>query len=147
MAIFDRKTFQIYTKCAYIQTLSEYFFIIMQPEEVVAIRKSLKMTQEEFGQMIGKSRRAVQSWENGTRSIPKSAEIHINTLSEHSGTQTILDSTSTADELVRLIDEVRKGDQGQWGNLQTKVNELILENQKLRDKIRMIEGVLSDKRS
>ncbi len=47
----------------------------MDSLEIKVARKTLKMTQTTFGETLGASLRAVQSWESGDRNMPKSTEI------------------------------------------------------------------------
>jgi len=42
---------------------------ILTGEEIKSIRTNLKMTQTEFGAMLGAKPRTVQSWENGDRNV------------------------------------------------------------------------------
>ena len=42
---------------------------ILTGEEIKSIRTNLKMTQTEFGAMLGAKLRTVQSWENGDRNV------------------------------------------------------------------------------
>lgn len=52
----------------------------MRSEEIKAVRKELGYTQKEFGEKLGVSLRAVQSWESGDRNISQSAALVLNEL-------------------------------------------------------------------
>lgn len=54
----------------------------MNALEVKRTRESLNLSQLEFATMLGKSVRAVQSWEQGTRNIPSSVVILINNITQ-----------------------------------------------------------------
>ena len=43
------------------------------PEEIKSIRKDLKLTTGQFGEILGVSRRTVESWECGLRRPSKTA--------------------------------------------------------------------------
>lgn len=62
----------------------------MDAIEIKVARKTLQMTQTTFGEMLGASLRAVQSWESGDRNMPKSTEILL---------QQKLDAHKTASEV------------------------------------------------
>ncbi|MCZ8144898.1 helix-turn-helix transcriptional regulator [Flavobacterium sp.] len=46
-----------------------------EPIDIKIARKKLGLTQTEFGEKLGVSMRAVQSWESGTRNMPKSVMV------------------------------------------------------------------------
>lgn len=47
----------------------------MNADQVRAFRESLGLTQDELAKMIGKSVRAIQSWEQGVRNVPQSVML------------------------------------------------------------------------
>lgn len=54
----------------------------MNSLEIKNIRKQLRLNQTKFGQMLGVSMRAVQSWESGERNMPESTALLLNQIIE-----------------------------------------------------------------
>jgi transcriptional regulator with XRE-family HTH domain len=55
----------------------------MKPDEFITARKSLGLTQEQLGEALGLSARAIRHYESGSRSIPKLVSVAIKSLRPH----------------------------------------------------------------
>lgn len=53
----------------------------MKPNEIKELRERLRLTQEEFGKLVGASSRTVSNWENGSN-IPESKLSRIAAIAE-----------------------------------------------------------------
>ncbi len=54
--------------------------------EIKKIRKKMGLTQNQFGKMLGVGARSVQTWENGTGKMSKTAQILLNKIIEDAQT-------------------------------------------------------------
>jgi len=65
-----------------------------EPLDIKIARKKLGLTQTEFGEMLGVSMRAVQSWESGSRNMPKSNMVLLQQkLDAHESTQSAVNES------------------------------------------------------
>lgn len=80
----------------------------MDSEEIKEARKTLGMTQTEFGEMLNSSLRTVQSWENGSRNMTQAtATILKQKLDAHKYAQSVSDIKEPYNIEVTHIDGLR----------------------------------------
>lgn len=52
------------------------------PERIIALRAALDLSQDEFGDLVGRSRQQVSGWENGTVALTRRMAAQLTTLEQ-----------------------------------------------------------------
>lgn len=104
----------------------------MTDKDVIRIRKELDLTQEKFAELVGLDRKTICIYESGKRSIPKSKQKLLLSLSEN-----IIKKKDESLHIRNSISELQK-------SLLEFKQYYQLENEKMNTKINRIKTILLD---